>query len=469
MTTTISRVTRAGIFERKMRRAVLNFKLRIPLDLCDLSLVTVIRVLIQQQDLAIQRRQLTKMATTLCLFILSLASVSSLSPPPSRRQLIQYGTAALVAGGQMLVPPPAEAVIDELPAFLRPYTNLAPLGSPKSSQKTAGLTLQELKDRLEHDLVFGTQNKGGYFVTGDLSTDIFRDDCVFLDPTNEVASLSQYQKGVRLLFDPKTSVVQLLEPLVVDQEARTLSGRIRSRGFLQLPWRPYISAYESKLVYTIDNDGLVAQQAQVWSKPADQALKETFTPTIFTPPPASTLPKPSDEPAVVTQLFDKINGRRPSEYSQEERFEIAALIDEILAQKWDWNADELPGKWMLTYLQPGPEGGGIDRRIPFPDFDFNDSFQVFTADTVLNIGQVFGPLVQVEVSGSLQEKDAAQKSAPKRFMVDIDSGKLCFSKNCLPLPISGQGLFDGLYLGKRLRIGQNLNGGGARVVQVRMD
>ena len=39
---------------------------------------------------------------------------------------------------------------------------------------------------------------------------------------------------------------------------------------------------------------------------------------------------------------------------------------------------------------------------------------------------------------------------------------------CAPLPIQGVGLFDGLYLDKRLRIGQNLNGGGARIVQVRV-
>ena len=37
------------------------------------------------------------------------------------------------------------------------------------------------------------------------------------------------------------------------------------------------------------------------------------------------------------------------------------------------------------------------------------------------------------------------------------------------LPISGEGLFDGVYLDDRLRVGQNLNGGGARIVQVRVE
>jgi len=37
------------------------------------------------------------------------------------------------------------------------------------------------------------------------------------------------------------------------------------------------------------------------------------------------------------------------------------------------------------------------------------------------------------------------------------------------LPISGEGLFDGVYLDDRIRVGQNLNGGGARIVQVRVE
>ena len=369
-----------------------------------------------------------------------------------------------------IAPPEAAATIDELPSFIRPYTNLAPLGSPESTSKTLGLSLDALKDRLEHDLVFGTEHNGGYFITGDLSTDIFRDDCVFTDPTNQVASLSQYQKGVRLLFDSKTSVVELIEPLVVDAEQRTLSGRIRSRGMLKLPWHPYITAYESKIVYTIDASGLVAGQDQLWSKAADAALRETFTPTINTPPPTSKIPKPDDEPVLVTNLFNKVNGRRPNEYSPEERIEIAALIDQICDSQTPMRNDlknTLVGTWMLTYLQPGPDGSGIDRRIPFPEFDFNDSFQRFTDTTIVNVGQVMGPLIEVHVAGSLKHDDENVVST-NRFIANIDHGELCLASSCLPLPISGKGLFESSYVGTRLRIGQNLNGGGARVVQVRM-
>ena len=422
--------------------------------------------------------------------------------PFSRRKLVEQCQNTFAAAGLVSSvtgwTSQADAAIAELPLFVRPYTNLAPLGSPETTLKSIGLSLDDLKIRLERDLVFGAKGNGGYFITGDLSTDIFRDDCIFTDPTNQVASLSQYQKGVRLLFDPKTSVVELIEPLTIDTERRSLSGTIRSRGMLKLPWHPFITAYESKIIYTIDKDGIVARQDQTWSKGADDALRETFTPTFNTPPPSSRIAKPDDEPVLVTKLFDKINGRRPNEYSPTERMEIAALVEEICHRSWPWSDEWLSGTWMLSYLQPGPEGGGVDRRIPFPEFDFNDSFQIFSSQhdfakststnddddgagamSVCNVGQVLGPLVEVRVMGSLERKNASQKEVvtPARFSATIQRGDMCFfgsgtedesRQMCIPLPIFGVGLFDGLYVGRRLRIGQNLNGGGARVVQVRL-
>ena len=88
---------------------------------------------------------------------------------------------------------------------------------------------------------------------------------------------------------------------------------------------------------------------------------------------------------------------------------------------------------------------------------------------MLNIGELLGPILRVEVGGTLTEEDASVVRSPKRFRADITGGGLCLgSLPCAPLPIKGVGLFDGVYLGRRLRIGQNLNGGGARIVQLRV-
>jgi len=77
------------------------------------------------------------------------------------------------------------------------------------------------------------------------------------------------------------------------------------------------------------------------------------------------------------------------------------------------------------------------------------------------------------VAGDSIDPDATTTKVPKRLQANIQGGALCASVTekpvCAPLPISGVGLFDSVYLGDRLRIGQNVNGDGALVVQVRMD
>ncbi len=79
---------------------------------------------------------------------------------------------------------------------------------------------------------------------GDISTEIFRDDCEFTDPTNTVSSLSKYQKAHIILFNPDQSFVELVQPLEIDVPKREITGRIRSGGVLKLPWNPRISPYE---------------------------------------------------------------------------------------------------------------------------------------------------------------------------------------------------------------------------------
>ena len=396
---------------------------------------------------------------------LSLVSSDRLLPSSSSVQASETRTS------------PDQRTNNQLPSALRDYTALAPLGKPVTSDnKTKGLSLEELATRLAHDLEYGATQQGGYFLTGDLSTDLFEDDCIFEDPTNRVSSLSRYQNALRILFDPTQSTVQLISPITIDSDNRILSCRVRSRGTLQLPWHPYIKAYETDIQYFVNSDGLIYKQSQLWSKSASTALLETFTPKIVDAPPTSSLEPSVNEPKEVTRLFEYINGRRANEYTTEERQEIDALIDRIASLQIPYSATYLPGKWRLAYLQPGPNGAGIDRRIPFfPEFGFNNNYQIFDAGSVTNIGEVLGPLAQVSVAGTLSEEDPTSNKSPKRFRAKIAGGQLCTgsSRNasmCLSLPmIRGEGLFDSIYIGDRIRIGQNLNGGGARVVQIRIN
>lgn len=396
----------------------------------------------------------------------------------TRRRFFRESSVPLLVGVSFGIPfGPSDAVAreNELPMSLRDFTKLATLGRSVTlslENKTMNLSLQDIATRLQSDLGSGSSGQGGYIISGDISADLFRDDCIFVDPTNRVKSLSQYQNALRILFDPKRSTVSLIDPLTIDEETRTIRGRYRSRGFLQLPWYPYVSTYEATIIYKIDKDGLVQEQAQTWSKSATRALQETFTPSVFPDTPMSTIPKPTDEPILVTRLFETVNGRRWDDFSAEERSKIDSLIHQISKEK---NAaidyeKLLVGTWRLSYLQPGPSGAGIDRRIPFPEFSFNNNFQVFTSDhRLVNRGELFGPWLDVRVLGSWDATSSGSDSRMQRFQADIQSGQICRGPLlCAPLPITGEGLFDSVYLGDRLRIGQNINGGGAVVVQVRM-
>lgn len=218
---------------------------------------------------------------------LSAKAPNNNSPPKlsSRRSWLAKGLVASASATLLDAsnPPAAVATVDALPEDLRRFTALAPLGSPKSTgTKDAGLSLSEIASRLSRALVEGDSGKGGYFISGDIPTQIFRDDCEFTDPTNSVFSLSRYQNALKILFDPENSFVQLVEPLGMDESKKEIVAKIKSGGILQLPWKPRISSYESTIIYKIDENGLIESQVQEWSKPASQALKETFTPSFIT-------------------------------------------------------------------------------------------------------------------------------------------------------------------------------------------
>ena len=44
----------------------------------------------------------------------------------------------------------------------------------------------------------------------------------------------------------------------------------------------------------------------------------------------------------------------------------------------------------------------------------------------------------------------------------------CQTPRCAPLPTRGDGSFDALYVGPRVRVSQNVEGGGVRTVHVRV-
>lgn len=197
----------------------------------------------------------------------------------SRRHLLQAAAACAVGAAAPVY------ALDALPANVRKFTALAPLGSSTATvggAKRICLSdvlpecLPLLAKTLAREIETGATGKGGYPISGDLTPEIFRDDCRFIDPTNDVTSLAKYRKALTILFDPAKSSVTLVKGPVVDEAKRTISATVRSTGTLKLPWRPTIEPWESYLVWKIDGDGLIEEQAQTWNITAGSALAQTF-------------------------------------------------------------------------------------------------------------------------------------------------------------------------------------------------
>lgn len=198
---------------------------------------------------------------------------------PRRVALEQLWSAAVAPIAAVVALEPAIAAEDL--GALRKYTALAPLGPADrvvGGTKRTGLPLADLAAILAQDVECGSSGKGGYFVSGDLTPEIFADDCRFADPTNDVTSLSKYQTALGILFDPSKSNVELVTQPSVNVKDRTISATIRSSGELKLPWRPRITPYTSDIVWHIAENGLIDSQDTRWSISAAEALRQTFSP-----------------------------------------------------------------------------------------------------------------------------------------------------------------------------------------------
>ena len=147
-------------------------------------------------------------------------------------------------------------------------------GSTTSAPKQTNLPISTVADILRKDL---GDNK--YILTGQLTPSIFSDDCSFTDPNNSVRGLSKYQQALSLLFDPSESSLELKDLRVADGH---IEADYTASGTLKLPWRPKISGWAGHVVYSLNADGLIASQVDVWNITRVDAIRQTFT-----PPPAS--------------------------------------------------------------------------------------------------------------------------------------------------------------------------------------
>ena len=201
--------------------------------------------------------------------------------------------------------------------------------------------------------------------------------------------------------------------------------------------------------------------------------------------PAHAAALPTTEPEAARKLFDLCQGRRPGDWTADEKLVVDSLVNELVALRTPWRNEYARGKWRLAYLQRG-----FDSKPP-PAFELpvQEQFQIFSQQQVVNVAEIgkvwplFGAAIEIRAAGLWLQDDPGDPAPPKQFRADIDQGALCgaitmgsvekanIGRACVPLPLRGETyrIFEGEYLSPRLRIGQDINSGGARVVQLRVD
>lgn len=106
--------------------------------------------------------------------------------------------------------------------------------------------------------------KRQYYVTGRLTTDLYRDDCLFdgPDPDGHVRGVYKFCDAAAGLFDKRLSRVDLIDIYIRD--SCHIVAEWRLQGALMLPWRPYIKPYLGSTVYEFDESGLVSSHVETW-------------------------------------------------------------------------------------------------------------------------------------------------------------------------------------------------------------
>ena len=188
-------------------------------------------------------------------------------------------------------------------------------------------------------------------------------------------------------------------------------------------------------------------------------------------------------PAAEQQLYELCQTRRPSDWTAGERLTVDRLVSELVTLgRQAPSGSALRGKWRLAFVQPGLQDTlypGADRAQLFPELPWNEKFQILGTADVINVAELLGPLLEVRAAGSITE-DANDGTSPRRVRAEVSQGAICGSftigtrekantgRLCGPLPIRGDGSFDALYVGPRIRISENVEGGGVRTVHVRI-
>jgi hypothetical protein len=141
-----------------------------------------------------------------------------------------------------------------------------------------GLSLGQMKKHISKD--WKMDSGKGYYITGKLTTAIYRDDCVFDgdDPDLPIRGVRKYAGVAANLFDYEKSCCTLKSLDIVDD---MMIAHWKLQATLRLPWKPQIPLTHGTTRYFFDEDGLIERHEESWDISTVEAFGRTFFPDFW--------------------------------------------------------------------------------------------------------------------------------------------------------------------------------------------
>ncbi|XP_031488853.1 uncharacterized protein LOC116256587 isoform X2 [Nymphaea colorata] len=154
--------------------------------------------------------------------------------------------------------------------------------SPRSNETAKQPSDERLSVRDIEDLVaiIESDYQRAYFLTGNFTSTIYAEDCLFEDPTIKFSGRDLYKRNLELLvpfFDHPFLVLKEIKKCI-SFEVKCIQASWKLRTYLKLPWRPLISI-EGTTDYYLDEElkvrGSCLTDIQIWCCEAQEVNQKT--------------------------------------------------------------------------------------------------------------------------------------------------------------------------------------------------
>ncbi|AES61264.1 putative NTF2-like domain-containing protein [Medicago truncatula] len=135
-------------------------------------------------------------------------------------------------------------------------------------------TVSSVEDVL---IIIKSDYDNDYFVTGNFTSSIYTENCIFEDPTIKFSGRDLYARNLKLLvpFFDCASIKLLKIEKEVESDTNFLRASWKLRTNLKLPWRPLI-AIDGSTSYELNEDFKIVRHVESWNVSALEAVLQIF-------------------------------------------------------------------------------------------------------------------------------------------------------------------------------------------------